>query len=166
MSGEEQKAGELILIPGVHAPHAEIDFTDQVIRQYIRQLGKYTGQIRLIGSRAEQNPWWISRKRLSSVSSGIPEKDLLYYASEYNKLAKKNDFTRKQIPLLADMIAGAPQIIKSFIKGNFGPPGSDIDLQLQTQRRPADLRLFYEDLLERTGQLVDIHCLGEIRQTV
>jgi len=78
-----------------------------------------------------------------------------------NDEARNKDLHRGQIPELIDYFgAQVPQQIRGFLLGNYGVPGSDIDLLLKDE--PKYLRRQYSDW--DTGQVVDIFSPKSLRE--
>lgn len=139
----------LELIPGVHATQREIDFVYQVVGDYIRP--SYKGRILLIGSR--QQGRWIGRKSFGAASEGLSSQESSDWLQLLNEEARNRGMHRGQIPELeAHLGPQMPQQIRDFLLGNYGVPGSDIDLLLKDE--PKHLRRQYSDW--DTGQVVDI----------
>ena len=155
LSMSETLASEPLFIPGYHGHPDEVAFVENVIRDEIRGNG-FLGQISLIGSRCEGS--WISSKEFSrTYGRPLSPKVRQQWMNFLNEQAKKNRYTRKELPLLVDDLPDdAPEPIIAFLEDD---PGSDFDLLLIADTRPPGIERIYLD--DPTGQCVDIWVSGE-----
>lgn len=149
-----------IIVPRFHAASAEAAWANGVVIPEIRE--SFLGKLRLVGGRAApEGPWWISRKKLfaafkalqPTVSSGLQTEA----AHLINDTVRSNDLTLRDFGELPGLLpSGLPRAVTAFLSGQFGPPGSDIDLRLEVPERrlPLGVRQAYFD--HQTGQTVEI----------
>lgn len=117
-----------IVEAGIHASELESRLTQKIIKVGIRPY--YQGDIVLVGSRSLG--FWISLNRLLKAGElyGVNEYEVRVWHTRLNDQARRRDLNRDEISLLGEDYSKVPPFIKSFLNGNFGVPGSDIDLLL------------------------------------
>lgn len=156
---ESEKAPGL-LIPGHHASIEESAYTNSIVIPSIREY--FRGDIRLAAGRAAPDgPWWISKKKLfkafTEYQPTISKPLQMETAAFINDTARKNDLSIRDMGNLFDLLPkGMPKAVMAFLKGEFGPPGSDIDIRLEVPERrlPLGVKDAYFD--PKTKQTVEI----------
>ena len=149
-----------LLIPRHHASTKESEYTNSIVLPMIKEY--FRGDIRLVGGRAAPDgPWWISKKKLfesfSKLQPTISKLEQMKTAILINTAARKNDLSIRDMGNLFKLLPkNLPKAVDAFLQGEYGPPGSDIDLRLEVPERhlPRGVREAYFD--DKTKQTVEI----------
>lgn len=160
MIWEEGESSKQILVARYHASSGEAAFTNGIVIPSIREY--FRGKIRLVGGRADPDgPWWISRKKLfesfAHNQPDVPKETQLEVATLINNVVRSNDLSIADFAHVRDLLpSGIPRAVEGFLDGEYGPPGSDIDLRLEVPERrlPQGVReSYFDDLTKQTVEM-------------
>ncbi len=149
-----------LLIARYHASSLETSYVNGIVIPEIRQY--YRGDIRLAGGRSlSDGPWWVSRKKLfesfKKTQPDISQSLQVEILHILNNTVRMNDLSICDFAYLPQLLqTDMPSAVNRFLQGEFGPPGSDIDIRLEIPERrlPSGVRESYFDSISQ--QTVEI----------
>jgi hypothetical protein len=157
---EEKLVNSDLLVARYHASSREAEYLNTEVLPNIRD--NFRGDIKLVGGRASlDGPRWVSKKKLFEAFDKLqPEVQLALRLATFqliNNTVRENDLSIRDFDRLPSLLPPKlPKVVDAFLQGEFGRPGSDIDIFLDIPERRLPLGVkesYFDDISLQTVEI-------------